>query len=169
MMNLIMTTRVRGFDVDDHEWAEGLLEKRLGGRLQARMDELFDVLSLPGFVVEADARRVAILTYRDEGEAVEIAAICSELPGCGRTLIDALKARYPDMRIWLVTTNDNLRALRTYQRQGFVLAELRAGAVTRARRLKPAIPLVGQNEIPMRDELVLRYEPGSRRREGSNS
>jgi hypothetical protein len=157
--------RVREFDVvDDQEWADAFVEKLLGGRLQARMDELIDVLSFPGFVVEADERPVAILTYRDDGKAVEITAICSELPGCGRALIDALKSRYADMPIWLVTTNDNLQSLRTYQRQGFVLAELRAEAVTRARRLKPAIPLVGQNEIPMRDELVLRYEPGSSRR-----
>jgi len=159
-MDSVMSVRVREFEVvDDQEWAEALLERLLGGRLQARMDELIDVLSFPGLIVEADERPVAILTYRDEGEAVEITVICSELPGSGRALIDALKMRFPDTPIWLVTTNDNLRALRTYERQGFALAELRAGAVMRARRLKPAIPLVGQGEIPIRDELVLRYEP----------
>jgi hypothetical protein len=78
-------------------------------------------------------------------------------------LIDVLKKRFPNTPLWLVTTNDNLRALRTYQRQGFVLTELRSGEVSRARLLKPAIPLIGQNEIPMRDELVLRYEPSRSR------
>jgi hypothetical protein len=155
-----MSVRVREYDVvDDREWADALVGKLLGGRLQVRMDETIDVLSFPGFVAEEDERPEAILTYRDEGEAVEITAICSGLPGCGRALIDALKERFSSKPIWLVTTNDNLRALRTYQRQGFVLAELRAGAVMRARRLKPTIPMVGESEIPIRDELVLRYEP----------
>jgi hypothetical protein len=114
-----MTMRVRELDaVNDSEWAEALLNNLLGGRLQARMDELIDVLSLPGFVAESEEQPVAILTYRDEGEAVEIAAICSKLPGCGRALIDALKARFPSRPLWLVTTNDNLRALRTYHGKG---------------------------------------------------
>jgi hypothetical protein len=60
-------------------------------------------------------------------------------------------------RIWLVTTNDNLDALRFYQRRGFVLSALRAGAVADSRqRLKPQIASVGDFGIPLRDELELR-------------
>ena len=58
-------------------------------------------------------------------------------------------------RVWVVTTNDNLSALATYQRQGFRLVELRPGAVDRARSLKPTIPLIGEHGIAMHDELVL--------------
>ena len=54
-----------------------------------------------------------------------------------------------------MTTNDNLRALRFYQRRGFRLKELRPGAVNDARRLKPQIPLYGADGIPMRDEIEL--------------
>ena len=57
--------------------------------------------------------------------------------------------------MWLVTTNDNLDALRVYQRRGFRLAELRAGAVDAARALKPSIPVTGRYGIPLRDELIL--------------
>ena len=57
--------------------------------------------------------------------------------------------------LWLVTTNDNLDALRLYQRHGFRLAEVRPAAVDEARRQKPQIPLVGDYGIPLRDELVL--------------
>jgi hypothetical protein len=155
-----MGISVRVLDVDtDRRWSEALLDECLGGRIQARMEELVDVLSFPGLVAEFDNLPRALLTYREEDESVEIVAICSEVPGCGRALIDALKARYPATPIWLVTSNDNLRALRTYQRQGFVLAQLRAGAIANARLLKPSIPLRGPNGIPMRDELVLRYDP----------
>ena len=57
--------------------------------------------------------------------------------------------------LWLLTTNDNVDALRFYQRRGFALAELHVGGVDRARSLKPWIPSVGSDGIPMRDELVL--------------
>jgi hypothetical protein len=58
--------------------------------------------------------------------------------------------------VWLVTTNDNLVALRFYQRRGFRLSALRPGAVDEARRrLKPAIPDAGAFGIPLRDELEL--------------
>ena len=39
----------------------------------------------------------------------------------------------------LATTNDNLDALRFYQRRGFRIAALRPGAVDDARRVKPAV------------------------------
>jgi len=58
-------------------------------------------------------------------------------------------------RLWLITTNDNLDALALYQRRGFRLVAVRAGAVDRARLLKPSIPEVGEHGIPMHDELVL--------------
>jgi hypothetical protein len=55
----------------------------------------------------------------------------------------------------LVTTNDNIDALRLYQRRGFRLTTLHTGAVDRARMLKPSIPKLGRHGIPIRDELVL--------------
>jgi hypothetical protein len=59
-------------------------------------------------------------------------------------------------RLWVLTTNDNVDALRFYQRRGFRLAGLNPGAVDGARAtLKPEIPVVGAHGIPLRDELVL--------------
>ena len=56
----------------------------------------------------------------------------------------------------LTTTNDNVDALRFYQRRGFRLVALRPGAVDDARaRHKPAIPGTGAHGIPLRDELDL--------------
>jgi len=58
-----------------------------------------------------------------------------------------------------MTTNDNLRALGFYQRRGFRLASLRPGAVDEARRtLKPEIPEIGDDGIPIRDELDLEMD-----------
>jgi N-acetylglutamate synthase-like GNAT family acetyltransferase len=59
------------------------------------------------------------------------------------------------LRIFLITTNDNLQALGFYQRRGFELAALRRGAVDESRKIKPSIPRIGMNEIPLRDEIEL--------------
>ncbi|NWG75746.1 MAG: GNAT family N-acetyltransferase [Rubrivivax sp.] len=58
-------------------------------------------------------------------------------------------------RVWLLTTNDNVNALRFYQKRGFVLAALHREAVAHARQIKPEIPLSGEYGIPIRDELEL--------------
>jgi hypothetical protein len=58
----------------------------------------------------------------------------------------------------VTTTNDNLAALRFYQRAGFRFAELRPGAVSEARSLKPSIPETGNDGIPIRDEIDLVLE-----------
>jgi GNAT superfamily N-acetyltransferase len=60
-----------------------------------------------------------------------------------------------EWRLRLTTTNDNLDALRFYQRRGFRLVALRPGAVDAARALKPEIPVTGAHGIPLRDELDL--------------
>ena len=58
--------------------------------------------------------------------------------------------------MWLITTNDNVDGLRFYQRRGFHLVELHAGAVDRSREsLKPGIPETGEYGISIRDELEL--------------
>jgi ribosomal protein S18 acetylase RimI-like enzyme len=65
-------------------------------------------------------------------------------------------ARTEGQRLWLVTTNDNLDALRFYQRRGFRITEVRPGASDEARRaLKPSMSEVGNFGIPIRDEIVL--------------
>jgi hypothetical protein len=56
----------------------------------------------------------------------------------------------------LITTNDNVDALRFYQRRGFRIVAVHPGAVDVSRReLKPQISEIGDYGIPIRDELVL--------------
>ena len=85
--------------------------------------------------------------------------------GIGRALLDAAVAALDAEgahRVWLVTTNDNLTALRLYQQAGFRLSALRAGALDEVRRtLKPSIPEIGEHGIPLRDELELQLALGS--------
>jgi hypothetical protein len=69
-----------------------------------------------------------------------------------------------------VATYDNLAALRSYQRNGFRLSELRPGAVDEARAtLKPSIPETGNDGIPLRDEIDLVLELGASRDQATAS
>ena len=58
-------------------------------------------------------------------------------------------------RLWLITTNDNLNALRFYQRRGLRLVAVRRGAVDEARALKASIPVIGESGIELHDEIEL--------------
>jgi ribosomal protein S18 acetylase RimI-like enzyme len=141
------------------------MRDEFGGPLQARRGELLDVLALPGFVAERDGQPIGLMTYRLENDECELAFVAAleRHAGVGTALLDALlQAVAGCERIWLVTTNDNLEALRFYQRRGFVLSALRPRAVDEAREhLKPQISPVGEFGIPLRDELELELQPGS--------
>jgi GNAT superfamily N-acetyltransferase len=133
-----------------------------GGRHQARLGELVDALGSQGLVAEIDGERCGLVTFAERAEGVEIVYIeaTERQRGVGTRLLDEVVKRAGAQRMWLVTTNDNLEALRFYQRRGFRLAELHRGAVDEARRrLKPTIPEVGSFGIPIRDELVLELLP----------
>jgi ribosomal protein S18 acetylase RimI-like enzyme len=128
----------------------------------------YDVATLPALGAWRDGAVVGALTYRIVDQAMEIVTIDADPPhdGTGSALFDAAlavaRAARAD-RVWLVTTNDNLDALRFYQRRGMRLVGLAPGGVDQARVLKPSIPTIGAYGIPLRDELTLELrlgEPG---------
>lgn len=146
------------------------MHDEFGGPFQARRGELIDVLALPGFVAERNGQVIGLVTYQRENNECELAFIAAleRHQGIGTALVETLREAVADCeRIWLVTTNDNLEALRFYQRRGFVLSALRPGAVNESRRrLKPQISTVGDFGIPVRDELELELRPTTRRAAG---
>jgi len=115
---------------------------------------------LDGFVVIDGKEWVGLITYTFLGEDCEIVSIDSkrEGQGIGTKLMDAAveEARKKKCRrVFLVTTNDNLNALSFYQKRGFELVKINRGAVSGSRMIKPSIPLIGMNNIPLRDEIEL--------------
>ncbi len=56
-------------------------------------------------------------------------------------------------RIWLITTNDDINAIRFYQKKGFDLKAAHINAIEHSRKLKPTIPLIGMHNIPIKHEL----------------
>ena len=114
----------------------------------------------PGFVAESDADAVGVITYILRGDECEILSLDSlaEGQGIGSALVESVRKVAFDngvRRLWLITTNDNLNALRFYQKRGFELVKIHRRAVDESRKLKPSIPLIGGFGIPIRDEIEL--------------
>jgi len=146
---------------EDMTWIQGALTRSWGSTIIVVNGEAIDAMDAQCWVAQPER---GLLVFRDvPGNGIEIVAIEAFVTGAGiaRVLLDHLTA-YAKQRGCLflsaTTTNDNLAALRFYQRLGFRMSGLRAGAVTRAREtLKPTIPLTGYEGIPIRDEIELRF------------
>lgn len=128
----------------------------------ARRGVLLHPLDHPALVALDDSGALAgVLTYILDGGECEILTLHARhrWHGAGTALIAAVRRLALDAgcrRLHLTTTNDNVDALRFYQRRGFRLAALLPGAVDDSRaRLKPDIPPIGDHGIPIRDELEL--------------
>ncbi len=142
----------------DHEWVKHFIMQRWGSPIMIAHGVTYTISELSGFVADIEGKRVGLLTYAIQAQDCEIVSLDSTRPGVGTALMEAIKAYAQQQgrtRLWLVTTNDNLHALRFYQKRGYTLVAVHRDAVTRARWLKPAIPLLGNDDIPIRDEIEL--------------
>jgi GNAT superfamily N-acetyltransferase len=134
---------------------------RHGSTRVARLGRLEQALDHPALLAVDNGRVAGVLTYILGTPSAEILTLHADRQwgGVGTALTGAVERIAVDAgcrRLFLITTNDNVDALRFYQRRGFRLAELHPGAVDRSRgTLKPEIPHVGSYGIPLRDELVL--------------
>lgn len=135
-----------------------ILREQWNGPMVVSKGRAIEAGELPGFVAVEQGEIVGLVTYQVENGECEIVTLNSlqENQGTGSRLIDAVK-RAAGLagcrRLWLVTTNDNCKCFRYYQKRGFTLAAAHILAIDKARKIKPAIPLNGEEKIPIRDEL----------------
>jgi GNAT superfamily N-acetyltransferase len=125
--------------------------------LRGRLLEPRDVEALGAYL---DDRLQGIVTWRIEQGTLYLLTLnnITDTRGVGVALLDAMlgMARtkgFPIMRALL--SNDNVPALRFYQKRGFRIVEIHSGVVDMMRALKPSIPEFGVDGIPMRDEIEL--------------
>lgn len=109
---------------------------------------------------ETAAENIGLVTVHIGDKECEITTLNSltESAGVGSALVEAVEnwAREAGIeRLWLVTTNDNLAALKFWQRRGYELVTVHRNAIADARRIKPQIPITGLNGITIRDEIEL--------------
>jgi len=144
----------------DHSAIVEALQLFWGGVTVVGHGVAYDASTLPALLSFQDDRLDGLLTYQFSDNGLEVVTIdaLDRRRGVGTALLEAAtetaRAAAVD-RVWLVTTNDNLDALRFYQRRGMRIVSVSPGAVDRSRLIKPSIPLVGLYDIEIHDELTL--------------
>ncbi|MBN7138243.1 hypothetical protein A7A76_03960 [Lysobacter enzymogenes] len=151
---------LRAIEPRDRERIRAFLQRRWGSATIQLDGRAIDAAALPGFIAcdgEAIAGLITLLDESGHCEIVTLDAVRAHA-GLGTALVEraAQRARALGLaRLLTRTTNDNLDALRFYQRRGFRLHRLVPGAIDLEREADPAIPLLGRHGIPLRDEISL--------------
>ncbi|WP_432995200.1 GNAT family N-acetyltransferase [Dactylosporangium sp. CA-233914] len=151
---------VRDVEDGDRAWVREVLAGAWAGTRVVVRGRSRDAAGLPGFVAVEDGRRVGLLTYDTGPTGLEVVTLNAVEPGigAGTALLDGARrvaAEHGLTRVWLITTNDNVDALRFYQRRGMRITAVHPGGVDRGRLVKPAIPLDGKYGIEIHDEIEL--------------
>lgn len=145
---------------EDRKWFCELLNREWGSEKIVSRGNMHYAKALEGFIAFKKKEKIGVITYKIMNKECEIVSLNSlkENRGVGSFILDNIEsfARSRECtRIWLVTTNDNLRALRFYQKKGFKLLKIYPDIMKEYRDLKPEIPLIGENGIEIRDEIEL--------------
>jgi GNAT superfamily N-acetyltransferase len=124
---------------------------------------IIDMTQVDGIAVYEDSEIIALLTYTIRDNLCEIISLDSLLEGRGiateliKRIISAAKEKQCS-KIIVITTNDNINAMRFYQKRGFDMVRLYHNALDISRKLKPEIPFIGENDIPLRHEIEFEYD-----------
>lgn len=158
---------VRPLGPGDQERRVAAVTAVWGAPVVARRGQLKDLAALAGFVAVEGDDWLGLLTYDLDDEGFEVVTVQSDRPGTGvgRALMDTARARAVELgatRLWLSTTNDNIRAIRFYQEWGMDLFAVRFDGVEVSRRVKPVIPMRGDHGIPIRHELEFAVDLAAR-------
>ena len=154
------TFTIRPAEVADRNWIAKFLDEHWGSTRVVSRGQVYLAHLLPGFIAEDEDEKVGLATYRIDGESCELMTIDStrEGEGIGTALLEAVKeaaALEGCKRLWLITTNDNFKALKFYQKRDFHIVAVYPSALDESRKVKPEIPLYGYDGVPLRDEIEL--------------
>lgn len=151
---------VRRLTVDDLPRLRAVWKENWGDEFVVAHGVIYYPNTLDGFIALDGDEWVGEITYTLSENECEIVSLDStrEGMGVGTMLIQKVMEEAREKgcrRIFLITTNDNLNALGFYQKRGFELVAVHRGAINESRKIKPAIPLIGADNIPLRDEIEL--------------
>ena len=154
------TFHIRRLSEVDQDIVSHFLVEHWGSTKMVSRGRVHITDALPGFIALMGADPVALLVYSIRDGECEIVLLHTlvERIGIAVALLAAVTRVAKGAscrRLWLITTNDNTKALRFYQRNNFHLVAVYPDAVEESRRLKPEIPRTGADGIPIRDELEL--------------
>jgi ribosomal protein S18 acetylase RimI-like enzyme len=148
----------------DNHWIREDLIKTFGSAyIISTGREYNNAQDLDGFIArEADnIAGVLLFSYNtDECELVYL-HVLEEGKGIAKMLIKALIDHLQGLnvsRLIVVTTNDNIPALKLYQQTGFRMTKIYPNAMEKVRAKKPMVPRIGHFGIPLRDMIEFEYQ-----------
>ena len=147
----------------DHEWVARHLQAWWGSTTIVGHGGDWDAARLPALLALRAQQIVGLATFEVHSVDCHLVTLnaLQEGIGVGSALLAAVIDRAGAsgcQRVWLTTTNDNLHAMRFYQRRGLRIVAVYPGAVDRARQTKPSIPQIGNDGIHIHDELELQIK-----------
>lgn len=128
--------------------------------------EQYNCDELPGLAAFLEGDLAGFLHYEIKEDTCEILTLAAltEGQGIGSALISSIEklaAEKQCNRLLVATTNDNVHAIKFYQHRGFQIREVFWGRINLARKIKPTIPMIGENGIPIQDEILLEKDLSS--------
>ena len=156
---------IRELRTSDREWSNALLCEHFDSTRVVSLGRLHDAATLPGLVAVEDDIPVGSLHYSLNGDECEVVSLVVEQlrRGIGTALLKSVVELVKSSacsRLWLVTTNDNLAAQAFYRAAGWRCVAVHEGAIARSRLLKPEIPALGIDGIPLEDEIEFDLDVG---------
>lgn len=153
---------IRDINESDRTWLTKLIIDNWGSPKIVTRGKVHHIEKLHGIIAEENNNKRGALTYRVENNECELVTLnaIEKNKGVGTLLIKELlkKAKTNGWtRVWVITTNDNLAAINFYQKRGFNIKTIYSNSIIASRKLKPEIPFMGENGIPIRDEIELEF------------
>ena len=151
---------IRLLEEADRKWVSQLIKEEWSSSRIVTRGRSYNIEDLSGFIAVYKNEKVGLLTYNFENNECEIITLNSliEKIGIATCLLWSLESFMQSKkvkRIWVITTNDNIDALRFYQMKGFQIKTIYVDAIKKSRVLKPEIPNLGFYDIEIRDEIEL--------------
>jgi len=152
--------KIKSVNKNDKDWIRNFIVRKWGSEKIIIHGKIFYPSALPGFIVYKKNNYLGLVTYIIKKNILEIITIDAVVyrKGIGTVLLKAVEKvarKRKCKRIRVVTTNDNVDALRFWQKRGFLIKTVYPNAISLSRKLKPEIPLIGNYGILVKDEIKL--------------
>jgi GNAT superfamily N-acetyltransferase len=136
--------------------------KGLGSDILVTRGKIYRAEDLDGILVYDNRKIIGLGLYYIKNNECEIVLLETfvQNKGIGTQIIEKIKeiAKTENCkRIWLITTNENINALRFYQKRGFHFSNIYINALEESRKINPGIPKE-ENGIEIRDEIEFEME-----------
>jgi len=163
-----MVMNIRPINPSDIPAIHQAVEALWGSHIIVVHLEQYNCDELPGFTAIIDEELVGFLHYEIRETICEVLTLAAliEGQGIGTALMSAIErfaAENQCTHLQVATTNDNLHAIAFYQHRGFQIKKIFPGRIDQARKIKPTLPMIGENGIPIQDEILLEKDLSSLR------